>query len=121
MFGTGPIRLIMLSLRRAYLRAESGGGHLATTADRIDYWVRRHIVPCPPQKNVNPARDRLVALAAIARGLRISTMPSRLPSRGISLHSSINSKRKRSLFGQHRPRVAAQCELVHTERAAQAL
>jgi hypothetical protein len=70
MFGTGPIRLIMLSLRRAYLRAESEGGHLAATADRIDYWVRRHIVPCPPQKNVNPARDRFVALTAIARDLK---------------------------------------------------
>jgi hypothetical protein len=70
MFGTGPIRLIMLSLRRAYLRAESEGGHLAATADRIDYWVRRHIVPCPPQKSVNPARDRLVALTSIARGLK---------------------------------------------------
>jgi hypothetical protein len=70
MFGTGPIRLIMLSLRRAYLRAESEGGHLAATADRIEHWVRRHIVPCPPQKNVNSARDRFVALTSTARGLK---------------------------------------------------
>jgi hypothetical protein len=70
MFGTGPIRLMMLSLRRAYLRAESGGGHLAATADQIDYWIRRHLVPCPPQRNVNPARDRLVALTAIGKTLR---------------------------------------------------
>jgi hypothetical protein len=69
MFGTGPIRLMTLSLRRAYLRAESGG-HLAATADQIDYWIRRHLVPCPPQRNVNPARDRLVALTTIGRTLR---------------------------------------------------
>jgi hypothetical protein len=50
MFGTGPIRLMMLSLRRAYLRAESGGGHLAATADQIDYWIRRHLVPCLPHQ-----------------------------------------------------------------------
>jgi hypothetical protein len=70
MFGTGPIRLMMLSLRRAYLRAESEGGHIAAIADQIDYWIRRHLVPCPPQRNVNPARDRLVALTAIGKTLR---------------------------------------------------
>jgi hypothetical protein len=70
MFGTGPIRVLMLSLRRAYLRAESGSGHLATTADRIDHWIRRHVVPCPPESTVNPARDRRVAFTAIARCLK---------------------------------------------------
>jgi hypothetical protein len=69
-FGTGPIRLMMLSLRRAYLRAESGGGHLAAPADQIDYWIRWHLVPCPPERNVNPARERLVALTAIGKTLR---------------------------------------------------
>jgi hypothetical protein len=41
---------MMLSVRRAYLRAESGGGHLAATADQIDYWIRRHLVQRLPEE-----------------------------------------------------------------------
>ena len=44
--------------------------HLAARADRIDYWVRRHVVPCPPQSKVNPARERRIALTAIGRCLK---------------------------------------------------
>jgi hypothetical protein len=44
--------------------------NLAATADRIDHWIRRRIVPCAPPSNVNPALDSYIALAAIARSLR---------------------------------------------------
>jgi hypothetical protein len=44
--------------------------HLLAKADRIDYWIRRHVVPCPPQSKVNSARDRQAALTAIGKTLR---------------------------------------------------
>ena len=44
--------------------------HLLATADRIDYWIRRHVVPCPPQSKVNSVRDRRAALTAIGKTLR---------------------------------------------------
>ncbi len=44
--------------------------HPATTADRIDYWIRQRIVPGPGQSRVNSARDRRMALAAIGRYLK---------------------------------------------------
>jgi hypothetical protein len=44
--------------------------HLATAANRIDYWIRRQIVPGPSQHRVNSARDRRVALTAIGRSLK---------------------------------------------------
>jgi hypothetical protein len=43
---------------------------VATAADRIDYWIRRRIVPYAPG-NGNPASDRYVGLtAAIGQSLR---------------------------------------------------
>jgi len=36
--------------------------HLVATADRIDYWIRRRVVPCPAQARVNPALHRRVGL-----------------------------------------------------------
>jgi hypothetical protein len=42
----------------------------ATAADRIDYWIRRRVVPCIPAGNVTPARDRYVALTAIGQCLK---------------------------------------------------
>jgi hypothetical protein len=44
--------------------------HIAPTADRIDHWIRRQVVPSPSQTRVNSARDRRVALAAIGRCLK---------------------------------------------------
>jgi hypothetical protein len=44
--------------------------HVAVAADRIDYWIRRRIVPCAPPSNVNPALDSYIALAVIGRSLR---------------------------------------------------
>ncbi|TMJ89047.1 MAG: hypothetical protein E6G76_09130 [Alphaproteobacteria bacterium] len=44
--------------------------HLATTANRIDDWIRRRVVPDPSQSRVNSGRDRRVALAAIGRCLK---------------------------------------------------
>jgi hypothetical protein len=43
---------------------------LTVAADRIDHWIRRHVVPCPPQSKVNSARDRQAALTAIGKTLR---------------------------------------------------
>ena len=43
---------------------------VATAADRIDYWIRRHIVPCATPSNANPAPDRHVCLTEIGRSLR---------------------------------------------------
>jgi len=36
--------------------------HVAAAADRIDYWIRRHVVSGPRQSKVNPARDKYVVL-----------------------------------------------------------
>jgi hypothetical protein len=49
---------------------------LAAAADRIDYWIRRHvIVPSyqthpPSQSKLNSARDRRVGLSAIGQCLK---------------------------------------------------
>jgi hypothetical protein len=46
---------------------------VATAADRIDYWVRRRIVPCDAllPGNANPSSDRYVGLStAIGQSLR---------------------------------------------------
>jgi hypothetical protein len=43
---------------------------LTTAADRIDHWIRRHIVPYATPSNANPAPDRYARLIAIGRSLR---------------------------------------------------
>jgi hypothetical protein len=45
------------------------------TADRIDYWIRRHVIQyCygthPSRSKLNPARDRSVSLSAIGQCLK---------------------------------------------------
>jgi hypothetical protein len=49
----------------------------AQTADRIDYWIRRHVIqycyephPSQSQTKFNPARDRRVWLSAIGQSLK---------------------------------------------------
>jgi hypothetical protein len=49
----------------------------AQTADRIDYWIRRHVIqhcygthPSQSQSKVNCARDRRVGLLAIGQCLK---------------------------------------------------
>jgi len=49
----------------------------AQTADRIDYWIRRHAIPycyethlSQSQSKFNPARDRRVGLSAIGQCLK---------------------------------------------------
>jgi hypothetical protein len=44
--------------------------HLLATADRLDYWIGRRVVPSPPQNKVDSARDRRAALTAIGKILR---------------------------------------------------
>jgi hypothetical protein len=43
---------------------------MLTTADRIDHWIRRHIVPCTTPSNATRAPDRYAGLIAIGRSLR---------------------------------------------------
>jgi hypothetical protein len=57
--------------RRPMSRIAAG----ARTADRIDYWIRRHLIQScygtyPSQSNRNPARDRRVGLSAIGQCLK---------------------------------------------------
>jgi hypothetical protein len=49
---------------------EAAMAHLLATADRIDYWVRRRVVPCSAQAKINPSLDRYIALTAIGRSLK---------------------------------------------------
>jgi hypothetical protein len=46
--------------------------NVMTTADRVDYWIRRHAISHPVQDahKVNSARDRGVALTAIGKCLK---------------------------------------------------
>jgi hypothetical protein len=69
-----PTKAVSVSSFVAIREAERWGAavrHVAATADRIDYWIRRHVVPCPPQGGVNPAAlQRYVGLTAIGRCLK---------------------------------------------------
>jgi hypothetical protein len=45
------------------------------TADRIDYWIRRHVIQyCqgthPSRSKLSPARDRRVGMSAIGQNLK---------------------------------------------------
>ena len=44
--------------------------NVATAADRIDYWIRRHVVPGATPSNTSPVLERYVGLTAIGRSLR---------------------------------------------------
>ena len=45
---------------------------VVTATDRIDYWIRRRIVPCDAllPRNANPGSERYVELHAIGKSLR---------------------------------------------------
>ena len=71
----------------------------AQTADRIDYWIRRHVIqycygthPSQSRSKFNPARDRRVGLLAIGQCLKEQYDALATPCLGISLHSSSSSK-----------------------------
>jgi hypothetical protein len=55
--------------------------HLAATADRIDYWIRRQVVPCPAEARINPSLDRYIGLTAIGRSLKdqYDALTTRIP------------------------------------------
>jgi hypothetical protein len=40
------------------------------TADRIDYWIRQYLVPCPTHATVNPDVQRRIGLTAIGQCLK---------------------------------------------------
>ena len=53
----------------------SGIAATVRTADRVDHWIRRHVIPyChgtdPSQSTWNPARHRRVGLSAIGQCLK---------------------------------------------------
>jgi hypothetical protein len=73
----------------------------AQTADSIDYWIRRRVIPycygthpSQSQSKFNPSRDRRVGLSAIGQCLKDQYALLRLLCLGISLHSSSSSKRR---------------------------
>ena len=66
----------------------------AQTADRIDYWIRRHVIPHFTNPIPLKGKASSIPLATDAFGSqqlgkasRISTTPSPLPSPRISLYS----------------------------------
>jgi hypothetical protein len=62
-----------ISLVGAEWEADNGSApmrHLAATADRNDYWIRRHAVRQPSLIKVNSARDRYAGLTAIGQCLK---------------------------------------------------
>jgi hypothetical protein len=74
---------------------------LAAAANRIDYWIRRHVIVSrygthpPSQSKLNSARDRRgVGCQQLGNASKTSTTPWRPPSPRISLHSSSNLKRR---------------------------
>jgi hypothetical protein len=46
----------------------------AQTADRVDYWIRRHLFygshPCQNQNKFAPARDKRIVISAIGQCLK---------------------------------------------------
>jgi hypothetical protein len=53
---------------------------LAVAADRIDYWIRRHVVQHHPSQNrSNPTRDRPVWLSAIGQCLKYDAALTPIP------------------------------------------
>jgi hypothetical protein len=64
----------MIAARRI---SDAGSRRFDAAADRLDYWIRRHMIPLyfgthPGQtkSNCNSARHRLVALSAIGQCLK---------------------------------------------------
>jgi len=69
-------------------------GHITATADRIDHWIRHHVVPTPPQIKVSSARDRRIGLTAIAQCLRdqYDTLAPAMPSELAALVKRLEHK-----------------------------
>ena len=65
----------------------------AETADRIDYWIRRHVIPhcynIPLKGKASsiPLATDAFGSQQLGKASRISTTPSPLPSPRISLYS----------------------------------
>ena len=75
--------LAVIGLSRGRPCSSKGGAPMSTvaaaaqTADRIDYWIRRHVIqycygtrPSQSQSKFNPSRDRRVGLSAIGQCLK---------------------------------------------------
>jgi hypothetical protein len=51
------------------------------TADQIVYLIRRHVVPRPPENNIDPVRDRRLSLTTIGHLLKneYNALPTAVP------------------------------------------
>jgi len=69
----------------------------ALTADRIDYWIRRHVIheTHPSQHKLSPVKINALG-RQLDNALGSSTTPSRLPCPRISLPSSNSKHRNRN-------------------------
>src|SRR5437016_14164263 len=71
----------------------------AQTADRIDYWIRRHVVqycygthPSQSQSKFNRARDRRVGLLAIGQCLKEQSLDSYAPASRCTRRAARNAE-----------------------------
>ena len=70
----------------------------ARTADRIDYWIRRHVIQsCYGTYNRNPARDRRVGLSAIGQCLKdqYDALATPIPSHLATLVKQLETQERR--------------------------
>jgi hypothetical protein len=74
----------------------------AQTADRIDYWIRRHVIqyccgthPSQSQSKFNPSRDRRVGLLAIGQCLKeqYDGLATPLPRHLVALVEQLEAQR----------------------------
>jgi hypothetical protein len=76
---------------------------MRTATDRIDYWIRRRIVPCDAllPGNANPGSDRYVGLTtAIGQSLRdqYDALAARVPSHLAALVRQLRTRSSRAEF-----------------------
>jgi hypothetical protein len=79
-----------------------------TATDRIDYWIRRRIVPCDAllPGNANPASDRYVGLHAIGKSLRdqYDALAVPVPPHLAALVKRLDGRRAKKILSPSRPR-----------------
>jgi hypothetical protein len=68
--------------------------NLAARADRIDYWIRRRVVPCPVHTKVDPALQRFVGLTAIGQSLKdqYNALASPIPVQLVTLLEQLSTE-----------------------------
>jgi hypothetical protein len=81
------------------------------TADRVDYWIRRHVISyCdgsyPSQRKVNSARDKRVVLSAIGKCLKdeYDALATPIPPHLAALVKQLETQNRRPRNRNRRPR-----------------